>query len=704
MAIPAWLTLSTNSGSGDSVVTITASSYNELTARTASLTVSGHTKSVNIGVLQEGTGVWTVSPDYFPTTIQGGSIYLDIVSPYDNWYIVNNLSWVSFNVLSGVPGSYSIEMTIAPNSNPYGRNGSFTVTDGNNTTEASIEQDGTGEMSVSPTSFSFDASGGTGSFTVTAYTNWHTSVIPLWLHLSQESGTTGVTVVNFTADTNTSSSARSVTFEVDDLFTGINITVSQAANVLHVTPSAFNFAWSGEAKTFTVSTYADYWEITNYPAWVSFSQTEGSYSPATVTVSADSNTGSTTRTGTFEVTDGESTVTCTTEQIGGLLVQYLTFEILTGGTIVWYGNADSRTIQYRVNGGTWSSLTSTSSTVGNNTISVSAGDNVEFKGNNTRYTWDVIAGSSFANSTAVFNLSGNIMSMLYGDNFSNKVTFPTSEAWTFYGLFGGTNVVSAANLVLPATTLNKGCYQAMFANCTSLTTAPELPATTLAESCYSLLFRNCTSLTTAPELPATTLASFCYNSMFNGCTSLTTAPVLSATSLANYCYQMMFQGCSALTTAPELPATTLADACYMYMFFSCTTLTTAPELPATNLADNCYYWMFVSCSSLTTAPALPATTLADSCYANMFMGCTSLTTAPDLPATTLAYRSYFQMFDYCTSLNYIKCLATNISATECTGGWVRDVSSSGTFVKASSMTGWTTGNNGIPNNWTVVDA
>ena len=62
------------------------------------------------------------------------------------------------------------------------------------------------------------------------------------------------------------------------------------------------------------------------------------------------------------------------------------------------------------------------------------------------------------------------------------------------------------------------------------------------------------------------------------------------------------------------------------------------------------------------------------------------------------------MFNGCGNLNYIKCLATNISASNCTAYWVSDVASTGTFVKATNMTGWTTGANGIPTNWTVEDA
>jgi len=70
----------------------------------------------------------------------------------------------------------------------------------------------------------------------------------------------------------------------------------------------------------------------------------------------------------------------------------------------------------------------------------------------------------------------------------------------------------------------------------------------------------------------------------------------------------------------------------------------------------------------------------------------------------LASKCYERMFEGCTNLNLIKCLATNISATSCTNNWVNGVAASGTFTKAASMSGWSTGNNGIPSGWTVVDA
>lgn len=150
-------------------------------------------------------------------------------------------------------------------------------------------------------------------------------------------------------------------------------------------------------------------------------------------------------------------------------------------------------------------------------------------------------------------------------------------------------------------------------------------------------------------------------------------------------------------------ATMRNDSQFRGLFYNCANITSAENLilPAPTLAPYCYRSMFYGCTSLTTAPELPATTLADNCYYQMFQGCTSLTTAPVLPATTLGIECCQYMFKGCTSLNSITCLATDISATDCTYNWVYGVAGTGTFVKAASMNDWQTGYDGIPDGWTV---
>ena len=190
----------------------------------------------------------------------------------------------------------------------------------------------------------------------------------------------------------------------------------------------------------------------------------------------------------------------------------------------------------------------------------------------TTNSWNNSTNSDKIKVNGNYNIGGNIMSLLYGDNYMNQTSINSEDALEH--LFSNeTNLVNAGNLKLPATTLSNGCYAFMFYGCTALTTAPAtLPATTLTQNCYYGMFQGCTSLTQAPELSATTLAQQCCYTMFQGCTSLTTAPALPATTLANYCYLAMFKGCTSLTETPVLPATTLTEGCCWQMFSGCTNL------------------------------------------------------------------------------------------------------------------------------------
>lgn len=348
-------------------------------------------------------------------------------------------------------------------------------------------------------------------------------------------------------------------------------------------------------------------------------------------------------------------------------------------------------------GATWHDLSGSTSSTPIDWAYTNGGE-VWLKGTSPIKRGDGIGLISFYGTAGTVTVKGNVMSLLYGDEFDSKLSL---GGYGFYNLFYNTSeLLDASNLVLPATTLTSNCYQQMFMNCRSLRTAPALPATTLANRCYEMMFEGCSSLISAPELPATTMANDCYSRMFNSCLSLTTTPTISATTMASGCCLGMFAFCTGLTTATELPATTLADYCYVRMFNGCSSLTTAPTICATTMATDCCKQMFMNCTSLTSAPALPATTLSGGCYSDMFKGCTSLTTAPTLPATTVPAWAYINMFSGCTSLSTITCYARDISAQGCTENWIASVASSGYFSGYSSAN-WQCGDSGIPSGWRV---
>lgn len=91
-------------------------------------------------------------------------------------------------------------------------------------------------------------------------------------------------------------------------------------------------------------------------------------------------------------------------------------------------------------------------------------------------------------------VSGNVMSMLFGDDFVGKKDL-TGYYCAFARMFAGNEYMCDARyLVLPATTLEIGCYIAMFGGCYLIVAAPELPAPTLTEACYLAMFDECTGL------------------------------------------------------------------------------------------------------------------------------------------------------------------------------------------------------------------
>lgn len=194
--------------------------------------------------------------------------------------------------------------------------------------------------------------------------------------------------------------------------------------------------------------------------------------------------------------------------------EYLTFEMIESGTVQFSFPPNQSwvsSMSYSLDGGeTW--VTKQYGEGALITPTIAAGDKVLFKGIATQVSYPNSQASLFKIS-ANCNVSGNIMSLLYGDNFQNQTSFPSGSTNNFMYLFAEsyfvrTNIVSAENLILPATTLTQQCYSFMFKSPYSkLTTAPKLPATTLVGSCYYHMFEDCNHLNSITMLATDISAS-----------------------------------------------------------------------------------------------------------------------------------------------------------------------------------------------------
>lgn len=171
---------------------------------------------------------------------------------------------------------------------------------------------------------------------------------------------------------------------------------------------------------------------------------------------------------------------------------YLTFTALSAGRINVY-TTPAENLKLRYNGSSWMSLPMSDGTY--SFITVKSGDVVEFKGNGS-----FVSGTSgtftTGNSSATYNISGNVMSLVAPDDFTETTTLSTALSRLFYS---NTSLVDATNLMLPATELKvTSAYSYMFRYCTNLVNGPTIGAidwtNSESGSACMYMFRNCSKL------------------------------------------------------------------------------------------------------------------------------------------------------------------------------------------------------------------
>lgn len=199
----------------------------------------------------------------------------------------------------------------------------------------------------------------------------------------------------------------------------------------------------------------------------------------------------------------------------GTIKPYMHIEALEDGLTVTFSmpsGFDTGYLYYSLDGSTWVTLPANTASPAINT-----GEKIYFKGMFTPISGLGIGNFSISKKC---NVGGNVMSLLFGDDFQNKYSLSQKESAFSYLFDSCDTIISVSDNFLPATVLYYRCYHSMFYGCSNLIKAPELPATTLDSNCYNSMFYGCTSLVNAPKLPAKTLISNCYHSMFYGCSSL----------------------------------------------------------------------------------------------------------------------------------------------------------------------------------------
>ena len=154
------------------------------------------------------------------------------------------------------------------------------------------------------------------------------------------------------------------------------------------------------------------------------------------------------------------------------------------------------TVEYSKDGINWSTWGTTSTDAALSMVLQSA-EKVYFRANEEHWGDNVILWNecrTYFGGGSHIKVGGNIMSLVYGGNFTGEeVTFPTSSG-RLAGLFANWSALeNAEELVLPATTLPEMVYGQMFRS-TNITKGPFLPASHIVHDAYRAMFMSCANL------------------------------------------------------------------------------------------------------------------------------------------------------------------------------------------------------------------
>lgn len=270
--------------------------------------------------------------------------------------------------------------------------------------------------------------------------------------------------------------------------------------------------------------------------------------------------------------------------VGRMMKSYFTIQNDKSTTLyISLGDVLSHTVKISINNGSWEDISSTLrfELPGKSCVRISRmcnnGDAFRIRCH-TNSNYNTLATDINTYSISVY---GNIMSLLYGDDF-----FTNTETmnYSLFDLFYGNEVLTdASRLVLPAINLVDDAYSRMFSGCSNLNYPPKvLPAKYGPYQCYHSMFTNCTSLCNAPIILLTEKTDYTtsYGNqcayMFANCTSLRSIDIYFAipgvgmgASRPGAATDDMLAGCTSLTEV-NLRASLLQQNCYNVLFGSST--------------------------------------------------------------------------------------------------------------------------------------
>ena len=337
------------------------------------------------------------------------------------------------------------------------------------------------------------------------------------------------------------------------------------------------------------------------------------------------------------------------DKVGSIRRNYLAFTIIGSSAQL----SHSKGVNYSLDGGvTWARCYT-------NPIEIPEGSTVLFKNVPSSISSDDGIGYftvTVANGGGVY-VHGNIMSLLYGDDFENKIVVPD---YAFINAFKSVPIIGVDKGLLPALKVGSLAYHKLFYGQKHISEYPDLPATDIGENCYSQMFEFAGAGVPMQALCAKNLSYCCYSNMFYN---------------------------SAITQSPIIYINGNIDQQAFSYMFSSTNISRMREFRVNNYSG----FMHVNVGLFTRT----------------FANCSYLTEVELPPFSAIDSSNVFdETFQNSHSLRRIKFIVNDNSVIRLDAfkDWVSGVAEEGVFVTTSYVRSiLPVGVNGIPEGWTVEE-
>lgn len=277
-----WISIASGaSGSGNGTVRFSVASTSG-PARSGSLTIAGHTFTVN-----QGQGcTFAISPDNQSIPAAGASGTVAVTAGAGcPWTAISNQSWISITSGASGSGDGTVRFTVAPTSGP-GRSGTMTIAGRTFT----VNQGPGCTFSLSSGSATVPAAGGTGSFDVRSASGcgWSASSGAGWVTVTAGESGSGNGTVRYSVAAN-GGPQRSTTI----IAGGQTFTVTQDAGCsFSISPPSHNAATAGGTTSVAVTAGAGCtWTASSNASWIGISSGASGTGNGTVQIVVAANTG-----------------------------------------------------------------------------------------------------------------------------------------------------------------------------------------------------------------------------------------------------------------------------------------------------------------------------------------------------------------------------------------------------------------------------